>query len=541
MVLGVMLDCSRNSVFKPDQVKNFALLISKMGYKVLYLYMEDVYEIKGEEYFGYLRGKYTQDELKDIDDYCYSIGIELVPCIQTLAHLGAIFRWNKYYFLNDIDDILLCDDERTYELIEKMIATVSKIFRSKKVHIGMDEAHKLGKGRFLDKNGCKDKFSIITKHLERVINIVKKYDLSPYIWSDMFFRFANNDIYDCNGMDEKAFAEGIKKCPKGVTPVFWEYYSTEKSKYDKMFNCHKKYFSDVAFAGGAMEWFGYVPLNAKSLSVAKVAMESAKTAGVKNIMVTLWGDGGGQASFYSVLPVLFYYKELADGNSNLAFIKKKFKDVIGEDWDMFMLLDLPNKVGEYVEMRTNPSSYMLHSDYFCGVFDCTVNEGDGKVYKEHAKVLKEYVNNEKYGYIFEMEYRLCEVLADKYELGVKTRKAYQEKNYNVLKQLVENEYTVLPKKILAFADALDKLWFKENKTSGMEIESIRLGGLARRTDNCRELLKRFIETGEKIAELEEPLLDFYGHGTNLRKKPSVCNQYLLESTVNVMSHGITVI
>lgn len=541
MVLGVMLDCSRNSVFKPEQVKEFALLISKMGYKELYLYIEDTYEIKGEEYFGYLRGKYTQEELIDIDDFCFSIGIEIIPCIQTLAHLGAIFRWNKYYFINDIDDILLCNDERSYELIEKMIATVSKVFRSKKVHIGMDEAHKLGKGRFLDKHGNIDKFNIITKHLERVTDIVKKYDLIPYIWSDMFFRFANHDIYDCNGMDEQAFVEGVKKCPKDVIPVFWEYYSTDKSKYDKMFDWHKKYFSKVAFAGGAMEWFGYVPLIEKSLAVAKVAVESAKNKGVENIIVTLWGDGGGQASFYSVLPVLLYYKELVDGNSNLDSIKHKFKEITGENWDEFLLLDLPNNVGEYVEMRTNPSSYMLHSDYFCGVFDCTVKEGDGEIYKEHAKALKQHINNENYGYIFEMEYRLCEVLADKYELGVKTRKAYHEKNYDVLKKLIENEYAVLPGKILAFADALDRLWLKENKTSGMEIESIRLGGLARRTDNCRNLLKRFLETGEKIAELEEPLLDFYGNGKNLRKKPSVCNQYLLESTVNVMSHGITVI
>ena len=61
---GVMLDCSRNAVMNVEQLKNFISLLSHMGYNQVQLYMEDTYEINGEAYFGYLRGKYTQKELK---------------------------------------------------------------------------------------------------------------------------------------------------------------------------------------------------------------------------------------------------------------------------------------------------------------------------------------------------------------------------------------------------------------------------------------------------------------------------------------------
>ena len=54
--LGVMLDCSRNAVMKPEKVKEFIDILAKIGYNVLELYMEDTYEIEGEPYFGYLRG-----------------------------------------------------------------------------------------------------------------------------------------------------------------------------------------------------------------------------------------------------------------------------------------------------------------------------------------------------------------------------------------------------------------------------------------------------------------------------------------------------
>ena len=99
---GVMLDMSRNAVMKPQQVKDFANLLSKMGYNMIQLYTEDTYEVENEPYFGYLRGRYTHDELKDIVSYCESIGVEVIPLLADLLPalhcalgrkvvLGAVF------------------------------------------------------------------------------------------------------------------------------------------------------------------------------------------------------------------------------------------------------------------------------------------------------------------------------------------------------------------------------------------------------------------------------------------------------------------
>ena len=63
---GLMLDMSRNSVMAPEEVKHFADVAKKLGYNMLQLYTEDTYEIPEEPYFGYLRGRYTQAEMKDM-------------------------------------------------------------------------------------------------------------------------------------------------------------------------------------------------------------------------------------------------------------------------------------------------------------------------------------------------------------------------------------------------------------------------------------------------------------------------------------------
>ena len=90
MKLGVMLDCSRDAVYSVETLKRYFGLLKKMGYTYVQLYTEDVYELEGEAYFGYLRGRYSKQELKELDAAARANGLELVPCIQTLAHLGGI-------------------------------------------------------------------------------------------------------------------------------------------------------------------------------------------------------------------------------------------------------------------------------------------------------------------------------------------------------------------------------------------------------------------------------------------------------------------
>ena len=109
--LATMVDCSRNAVMKPESVKRWIDLTGDMGYNALLLYTEDTYEVDNNPYFGYMRGRYTQEELKEIDAYAVSKGMELIPCIQTLAHLRSIIRWPAYKSHVDADDILLVGDE----------------------------------------------------------------------------------------------------------------------------------------------------------------------------------------------------------------------------------------------------------------------------------------------------------------------------------------------------------------------------------------------------------------------------------------------
>ena len=523
---GVMIDMSRNAVMSMDGLKRFLPLLKKMGYNCVMLYTEDTYEVDGEPYFGYMRGRYSKAEMKEIDAFAESLGMTVIPCIQTLAHLNAIFRWDK--FPKDCDDILLTDDERTYELIDRMFATLSECFKSRKIHIGMDEAHMLGRGKHLDLYGYEKTIDVMKRHLLKVIEIAKKYGYEVMIWSDMYFRSWNNGasrIPKC--VMPKEVVESV---PKEATPVYWDYYQTDEQMYSDMLENNLQLSKNTWFAGGVWSWYGMVPFNRFTLDSMIPALNACKKHKVRNVFMTMWGDDGAECSHFSQLPSLYYLAQYAKGVTDEAKIKAGFKRLVGIDFDEFMNIDCPNDILPYEGRPKNPSKYMLYSDYFNGYLDYTIKEGVGEKYTEYAKLLRATSKkSRRYGYVFDTEAKLCDVLAIKYELGARTRKAYTEGNKAELERMALNEYVKVEKLIRVFANAFERQWLADNKPHGFDVQHHRLGALIFRTAACRKRILDYTSGRiDKIEELEEELLPFR------EKEASIYfNKYALNSTVNV--------
>ena len=505
--LGVMLDESRNAVMKPEAVKRYIDILADLGYNCLMLYTEDTYEVDNQPYFGHNRGRYSQQELKDMDSYAKQKGIELIPCIQTLAHVKPLFRWPVYRAIHDCDDIMLCGEEKTYKLLEDIFASLDKSFTSRIVNIGMDEAHMLGRGRYQDKHGFENRFDILLNHLNKVSEIAKKYDFQLIMWGDMFFRLLNSasggDYY--GGKTE--ISQEIKDMiPDNVNLVYWDYYSTDKDHYNKNISAHSGIKDNIWFAGGLWTWTGFAPHNEYSIKATTSAFTACIEEGVKNVILTLWGDNGAECSKFSVLPALYYSSQLAKGNNDLDEIKSGFKAKYGIEFDDFTMLDLkgtPSDTGGIV----NPDKYLLYNDCFMGMFDNTVNDGCAFSYASAAEKLEKNADNKDFGLIFDSLAKLCRVLAVKSDLGIRTRKAYDSDDKEALK-LIAIDYEKTARLLEEFYVAYEKQWMWENKPHGFDVQDIRIGGLIRRIRHCKDRILQYIE-GEiaEIEELKEPVLD----------------------------------
>lgn len=498
--LCALTDNSRNAVLKISTIKKWIRKLSLMGYNAFMLYTEDTYEIKKYPYFGYLRGRFTTEELKEIDNYADIFGIELIPCIETLSHLQNIFRWNEFSEYNDISDILLADDAKTYTLIEAMIQTMSESIKSRRINIGLDEAHMLGRGKYMDLNGIKNQREIMLSHVKKVYNICKKYGYSPMMWSDMFSDMTTGkfEISD----SEKSII------PEDMTLICWNYWSLDNNEYDEIFRCHKLFDRNIGFAGGASTWFGVVPLSEFSMNVAQCVFKSIDKANIKDIYVTCWGDDGSTCSQFFALPTMQLYAENCwSNNTTSEHLSKRFSTCTNGILSDFLSAEQINNVPgrkNYAHFFSAPYRYMLYNDILSGMFDMHILPGTGKHFSEQKDRLKECAkNNTEWAYLFENLYALCSLLEKKAELSKNIKCAYDSDDRKALTHIAENELIEISDYAKKLCETMTAQWCIENKTTGLEVSAIRIGALAERAIQASQIIKQYLNGEiETINELE---------------------------------------
>ncbi len=524
-MFGVMIDCSRNSVPDVPALKRFFEILSKMGYNMAMLYTEDTYEIPEEPFFGYKRGRYSQSELRELDAYAASLGIELIPCIQTLAHVNALMRWEKYRNIRDTGDILLAGDERTYELVDKMFKSLAASFTTRKLHIGMDEAHMVGLGQYLDIHGFENRHDILLRHLDRVREIAKKYGFEIMMWEDMFFRLSFNGTFFVVNHDKPndrhISPEVIKKIPRDVGMVYWDYYSDHKDIYDGMIDLSRELSDKVIFAGGAWRWGTLCPHNRLSMRRNELAIASCIEKGVRDAFFCIWGDDGAETPMFDVLPALMHAAAVAE-QMDEDTMKAKFREIVGVDYDDMLTLDLPNYIyGPDVSVgMANYSKNRLYNDPFLDIVGKNADEPvDTEIFRKYRDGFAECAAKyEEFGYLFETQRALCDILIEKFDLGERTRLCYQSGDRDGLRALALGDYTVFEEKWQHFYDAYCEQWDKVNKPYSFEVHDARLGGLLIRMKHCKKRLLDYCDgKTADIPELADEVLSHDGGNTNYKE------------------------
>lgn len=507
---GVMLDASRNAVPTVAEVEKLLQNMAVMGLDTLMLYTEDTYEVKEHPYFGYMRGRYTFQELKACDDYAEKLGIEMIPCIQTLGHLREALKWNYASSFRDTDDILLVDKPETYEFLENCLRAASEPFRSKRVHIGMDETFQLGLGKYLEQNGYESHINLMNRHLQKVVSITEKLGLKPMIWSDMYFPlFAENSQYkDENGR----ISEEILAAIPDVELVYWNYYRKEQEVYEKDFQNHKLLGSTPIFAGGAWTWNGLAPNYGKAIVTTEAALSACKKEGIKEMFVTMWGDNGAETPFSTSLPILQLFAEHSyHSEVTIEQVAERFAFCGDGHFADFIALKLLDETPGVMKDNMNTSmtsKVLLYQDILIGLYDENIRGLSlGEHYEKLVPVLeKAKQNNPKWEALFDYYEQLARVLRDKAEIGIELKEVYEKKDFEQMKTII-TKIEEIQTNVDLLRQKHRKVWFAAYKPFGWEVIDIRYGGVITRIDSVIYRLREWLEGNiNSIEELEETRL-----------------------------------
>lgn len=506
---GIMLDVSRGMVMRVEHLKKWLRRMSLAGYTQVQLYCEDVYELEDEPFFGAFRGAYSLEELQEIDEYASRLGIEMVGCIQTLAHLEQILRHPPYVKLQDTPRIMMVGNPEADALVDKMIAFWSKAFRSRNIHIGMDEAQGLGRGRYHLFNGCVSGFDLMNQQLKMVSGVCAKYGMKPMMWSDMYFRLTNDAgvYYDT----ESPFPEGLAgQIDPATKLVYWDYYHKDKDTYRDMIRRHRELGKEPIMASGIWTWVRLWYDHNKTMLTATPCIEVCREEKISDIFFTMWGDDGGYCEYDSSLAGILRCGDLCWGVEDENQTARRFEAVCFADYaaqiavsDLHALNVAPEGEKEYEVY----DQALMWDDPLLGIafdgikrinpeFDLELLD----VYDEILCRIMPFVEENEAGNIA-YAVAVVKFLMRKLELRGALEAAYDSGDRLALHELAT---TTIPAALTALyqVDGLFRqIWLARSKAFGLERIQLRFAGQAARLEELIVRIQEYLD-GE-IDSIEE--------------------------------------
>ena len=512
---GPMLDMSRDGVLRVGSVKKYLDMIACFGMNMLMLYTEDTFELPGYPFFGYKRGRYTLNELKEIDEYAYSLGIEVIPCVQTLGHLDKYLPWQEADAIRDTNFNLMPGSPESLEFIEAVLKQMKKAFRSENIHIGMDEASDVGLGNYYKKHRGEviDQNALIFDHLAKVCDLCKKYGYKPMIWSDLFFPDPDSrEIYTYNSRLPEEYTD---KIPENIRFMYWYYSGKNKNRYLTLLKRHKETGRPIAFAGAGWNWEGFAPNTQFAFDCMIPALDACLEEDPEMILNTLWGNGGCETSFFLCHP------------SNALFAEYQWSDKpdISSVWS---INEFVTKTPEKLYRLIDTLNYGLYGNVILGrkllrqdILGTVRKDNDGYIqenmpdvfkngepmtsYRNAAAELRKYISeNGDWDEYFELEAAVLETAAYKAEIYSYLQKAYKDGDKKGLERLASS---VLPQCIESYKklySLFEKQWNREYKAFGWDVHCSRSGAQLARMDHAINKIKAYLSGSlGMIEELEE--------------------------------------
>lgn len=498
---GTMIDLSRNSVIKVSYLKEIILKKALLGVNSIMLYTEDVYEVEGEPYFGYLRGRYTTEEIQEVVNYAEIFNIEVIPCIQTLGHMLQYLRWPTNNIVKDQNDVLMTEIDEVYALIEKLIKTCRNMYNTKTIHVGMDETFGLALGKFYKKFGYKDPYAIFMNHLNRVNEICMRNGFETVqIWSDMFFRLLSEteEYYDKNIVVDKKIIDEI---PDNVEVMYWDYYNSNPEIIDAMLEKHNEFKGRTIMASGTWIWTRLTYDKVKTDATALQHVKSSIKNNVRDIYFTQWNDDGAYCDYETVFLGMFDMANACLANNTMSskiydFVaKQSYNDaIINTEFNYSSILPITILWDDPLlgiilsnEMVRNPNCLTELRSYYVDYLGKLQNVDMNVFSMRHVKVLAEVILNKVI-----VRDELIRRYVNKEDLNVVVDYCYD--TIDSMKQLVLS---------------LREMWMKRNKPFGFEMLQSRLAGGIARYEEVITRIKEYQEGKvEKIDELEEVATKF---------------------------------
>ncbi|MEM9159013.1 MAG: family 20 glycosylhydrolase [Verrucomicrobiota bacterium] len=198
---GYYYDISRGKVPTLATLKQLADDLADAKLNQLQLYMEHTFAFKSFPAIWEGADPLTGAEIEELDLYCKSRYIELVPSLSTFGHFCVPLTKPRFAHLNELEEdasqrpfswwdhmahfTLDCQNPESIEIVRQMIEELIPHFSSDQFNICCDETFDLGKGRNKALAGEVGTHRLYIEFLKQVMDIVVSHGKTPMFWGDV--------------------------------------------------------------------------------------------------------------------------------------------------------------------------------------------------------------------------------------------------------------------------------------------------------------------------------------------------------------------
>lgn len=283
--LSYQFDISRDKIPTMKTMYRIVDIISSLGYNEFQLYTEHVFKYKGHEtaWRGY--SPVTPEEIRSLDAYCASKGVELVPNQNSFGHLEKWLRHPEYAHLAQCSkrrNALNPTNSASVAFLESLYDQFLPCFRSRLFNVGCDEVAGVERDDYLD-------------FLSKVHGLVKARGRTMMFWADIVLEYP----------------EAIERVPSDAIALNWGYIASYD--FEKTTSILKKSGLKFYVCPGTSGWCSLVGQTTNML----INVDKAVTAGQKNgaigYMMADWCDGGGIQPWIVSIPGIVYLADRVKG------------------------------------------------------------------------------------------------------------------------------------------------------------------------------------------------------------------------------------
>ena len=295
-VRGVMLDISRDKVYKMETLYELVDRLAAWKINQLQLYTEHTFAYRNHPEVWENASPMKGEEILLLDQYCKERFIELVANQNSFGHMERWLKHPRYAHLAEIHGefevpwgvmqgpfSLSPVEPGSFELIRSLYDELLPHFTSPMVNVGCDETFDLGAGK--SKQICQERGigQVYLDYLLKIYHELKARGKIMQFWGDIIIQHP--------GL--------VNQLPEDVIALEWGY------EADHPFDEHGKLFAEsgVPFyvCPGTSSWNSIAGRTDNCLANLSNATRNGLKYGAEGVLNTDWGDNG----HWQVLPVSF--------------------------------------------------------------------------------------------------------------------------------------------------------------------------------------------------------------------------------------------